>query len=180
MEQKTWLWLAGIAMTCGAAQAQEARTIYVQGGWAENAAQAAVLGVTLPWENWSWRLGRGMVRGQWDGYGGSWSSRPVDAARRTTWVLGLGPSLRWRGSEGQSPWFAELGTSLQLSNRYYRSGSDRFSTRYNFTSHVGMGRNFGAQRQHELSLRLQHTSNASIKRPNPGENFVLLRYAHAF
>lgn len=178
--QKKWIWFAGLVMACSAAQAQEARTIYAQGGWGENAAQSAVLGMTLPWEKWSWRLGSGVVRGQWDGYAGNWSSRPDDATRRNTWVLGFGPSLRWRGSEGKSLWFGEVGTSLHLSSRTYRSGSDRFSTRYNFASHVGVGRNFGAQQQHELSLRLQHTSNASIKRPNPGENFVLLRYAHAF
>jgi len=26
---------------------------------------------------------------------------------------------------------------------------------------------------------VQHISNARIKRPNPGENFIQLRYAHA-
>jgi lipid A 3-O-deacylase len=45
---------------------------------------------------------------------------------------------------------------------------------------VGFGRSLDAQQHHELSLRLQHFSNADIKRPNPGENFVQLRYAVAF
>lgn len=180
MRHQTWLWLAAALMACSTAQAQEPRTFYVQGGWAANQARAAVIGITLPWDSAGWQLGSGRVSGQWDAYGGAWSSRAEDAARRNTWVVGLGPSLRWRGSEGRSPWFAELGTSLHLSSRHYQSAGDRFSTRYNFASHIGLGRNFGAQRQHELSLRLQHTSNASIKRPNPGENFVLLRYAHAF
>lgn len=180
MPQKTWHWLAVAFMACSTAQAQEARTFYVQGGWAADQARAAVLGVTWPWDHGGWQLGSGRLYGQWDGYGGSWSSRPDDAARRNTWVLGLGPSLRWRGSAGRSPWFVEAGTSVHLSSGNYQSGSDRFSTRYNFASHMGLGRNFGAQRQHELSLRLQHTSNASLKTPNPGENFVLLRYAHAF
>lgn len=30
------------------------------------------------------------------------------------------------------------------------------------------------------ALRLQHFSNASIRHPNPGENFVQLRYARRF
>ena len=34
--------------------------------------------------------------------------------------------------------------------------------------------------RHELALRLQHFSNAGIKHPNPGENFVQLRYAQGF
>ena len=29
-------------------------------------------------------------------------------------------------------------------------------------------------------LRVEHTSNASIKKPNPGENFVQLRYGYTF
>jgi lipid A 3-O-deacylase len=38
----------------------------------------------------------------------------------------------------------------------------------------------GQQRQHELQLRLEHVSNAGIKEPNPGANFVQLRYALHF
>jgi hypothetical protein len=43
---------------------------------------------------------------------------------------------------------------------------------------MAVGRMFGAERQHELVLRLEHFSNAGIDHPNPGENFVQLRYAH--
>ena len=95
-------------------------------------------------------------------------------------MLGLGPSLRWRGAAGQSPWFVELGTGVSWFSRHYRNGSDAFGSRVNFSSHLGLGRNFGPQRAHELSLRIQHSSNAGIKEPNPGENFLLLRYAHVF
>jgi lipid A 3-O-deacylase len=35
----------------------------------------------------------------------------------------------------------------------------------------------GRREAADLSLRLQHVSNAGIKEPNPGENFVQLRYA---
>ena len=33
---------------------------------------------------------------------------------------------------------------------------------------------------HELALRVQHYSNAGIRHPNPGENFVQLRGSFAF
>jgi hypothetical protein len=111
-------------------------------------------------------------------YLGNWSSRPQASARRTPGA-GLGPSLRWRGAAGQS-WFVELGTGVSWFSRHYRNGSDAFGSRVNFSSHLGLGRNFGPQRAHELSLRIQHSSNAGIKEPNPGENFLLLRYAHVF
>jgi hypothetical protein len=29
-------------------------------------------------------------------------------------------------------------------------------------------------------LRIQHSSNASLKHPNPGQNFLQLRYARHF
>jgi len=29
-------------------------------------------------------------------------------------------------------------------------------------------------------LRIQHSSNASLKKPNPGQNFLQLRYARHF
>jgi hypothetical protein len=31
-----------------------------------------------------------------------------------------------------------------------------------------------------VGLRLSHVSNAGIKEPNPGENFLQLRYARSF
>lgn len=176
-------WIAAGVVAVAAwnpAQAQEARTLYLQGGVAERDTYAATLGLTWPWPTWSWNLGSGVVRGQWDGYVGNWSSSPDGAGRRNTLVLGIGPSLRWRGDAGRSPWFVELGTGLSWASRHYRNGSDAFSSRVNFASHLGLGRNFGAQRAHEISLRIQHSSNAGIKEPNPGENFLLLRYAHAF
>jgi len=74
---------------------------------------------------------------------------------------------------------AGLGLSLAL-NRRYATQRNRFSTRYNFASHIGAGRTFGTQRQHEVLLRVEHHSNASIKRPNPGENFLQLRYTWRF
>jgi len=45
---------------------------------------------------------------------------------------------------------------------------------------VGVGFNFGEQRQQEVALRLQHFSNAGLHNPNPGENFLEVRYAWRF
>ncbi len=46
--------------------------------------------------------------------------------------------------------------------------------------HLAAGWQFGPRRDHELTLRIQHFSNAGIRHPNPGENFVQLRYARRF
>ena len=54
------------------------------------------------------------------------------------------------------------------------------STRYNFASHMGVGLWLDNARRHALLLRVEHVSNARIKRPNPGENFLQVRYERAF
>ena len=60
----------------------------------------------------------------------------------------------------------------------YQSQGKQFSTQFNFGDHIGVGRVYGEHRQNELMLRVQHFSNAGIARPNPGENFVQLRFVH--
>jgi hypothetical protein len=39
---------------------------------------------------------------------------------------------------------------------------------------------FGPADEDEIALRVQHYSNGGIKQPNPGINFLQLRYAHRF
>lgn len=181
-------WLCGAAtaalMTlCSTAAAQnlDARSSwYVQTGAGDASSHALVIGTTQPWQHTGWSLGSGKLRGHWDIWLGGWSNKDLEGDRFHTPALGAGPSLRWRGAEGTSAWYLEAGTSIMVTGkRLYRSG-ERMGTRWNFASHLGIGMNFGARQAHELSLRLQHASNAGIKRPNPGINFVQLRYAHAF
>ena len=88
--------------------------------------------------------------------------------------------LRLRPAGGSSPWFIEAGIGITVMDRLYRSQTKKFSTTFNFVDVAGIGRSFGADRRQELSLRLVHISNADIKSPNPGENFVQLRYAWMF
>ena len=94
--------------------------------------------------------------------------------------LGLVPLLRYRFGEGRSNWFIEAGIGVSVMDPIYRTEEKRFSTRFNFVDVAGAGRSFGQRREHELSLRIAHISNANIKKPNPGENFLQLRYAVLF
>jgi lipid A 3-O-deacylase len=62
----------------------------------------------------------------------------------------------------------------------YVTPNKTFGSRWNFTQRLGVGRSFGEQGRHELALSLHHFSNAGIKKPNPGENFLSVRYALKF
>ena len=168
------------ACAAGAQELDARSSWYVQAGNGEESSYALVVGTTLPWKNTSWSLGSGTVRGHWDMWLGGWSNKDLSNDRFTTPALGIGPSVRWRGAQGTSPWFIEAGTALMVTGKRLYNDNQRMGTRFNFASHIGFGMNFGAQRAHELSLRVQHASNAGIKSPNPGVNFVQVRYAHAF
>jgi len=176
--------IAGAALAIGCAlgaQQAKAQSLYAQYGAAERNAYALTLGAQLPWRNWQYTLGGGVLDGHWDISLGRWHA-PLKHGRpnKDTWVLAAAPVLRWRGAH-DSPWFMQAGLGLSLAlNRRYATQRNRFSTRYNFVSHIGAGRTFGIQNQHEMLLRVEHHSNASIKRPNPGENFLHVRYAWRF
>lgn len=168
------------ALPAGAQTLDDRSTWYVQAGSGDESSSTLVVGTTIPWKRWSWQLGSGTVRGHWDAWIGGWSNKDLQRDRFHTPALGIGPSLRWRGAQGTSPWFVEAGTAAMLTGKRLTSNGERMGTRFNFATHIGVGVNFGAQQAHELSLRLQHASNAGIKEPNPGLNLVQIRYAHAF
>jgi len=77
-------------------------------------------------------------------------------------------------------WFLEAGIGANVLLPIYRSREKRFSTASNFGGHIAIGTRFGDANQHEVSIRLQHFSNAGIKEPNPARISCSLRYSHAF
>lgn len=166
-----------------AAQAQasaDSPAAYLQGGVAEHDANALTVGAMLPWKGWEHSLWGGQLTAYWDVYVSRWTADAPGGGDMHTTVVGVTPTFRLRHDDGRSPWFTEAGIGATLASPRYVTAHKTFSTAFNFASHLGLGYSFGAQRQHELMLRLQHVSNASIKKPNPGENFVQLRYALHF
>ena len=133
--------------------------------------------------NWGWNrtLGRGIVSGYFEAALSGWNY-PNLQERETTWLgqVGAIPVLRYRPGGQGSPWFVEAGVGLTFTTTVYDTQSKRFSTRFNVGDHVALGTNFGDDRQHELALRVEHYSNAGIKEPNPGLDFVEIRYAYRF
>jgi lipid A 3-O-deacylase len=90
------------------------------------------------------------------------------------------PSLRMRLDRGASRWFIELGIGASWMDQHFETPRERFSTRWNFYDMMGLGYNFGAEHEHELNLRWVHVSNAGLKHPNPGQDFLQLRYVARF
>lgn len=177
--------VAACAWVAATASAQDAppeqRRIFIDGARAAGDVGLASVGVQLPWE-WRRSFLGGELSGHWDAHVAHWRAPAGTAAsERRHWTqLALVPTLRLRFDGGRSAWFMEGGIGLSVLDGHYATRHKTFSTRFNFTDHQGIGFNFGAQRQHELMLIVRHVSNGGIRKPNPGEDFVQLRYGFAF
>ncbi|WP_092951769.1 acyloxyacyl hydrolase [Paracidovorax konjaci] len=155
-------------------------SVYVQGGWAEHQTDSATVGVTLPWASWRSELLGHEVRGYWDIYASRWSFDAVPGGASHTTLVGVTPTFRLRPDNGRSAFFWEGGVGVTYMDKRFHTPEKEFSTRYNFATHLGLGYSLGARREHEVMLRVQHLSNAGIKKPNPGDNFLQVRYAYHF
>lgn len=133
------------------------------------------VGVMLPSRPAFWN-----TRWYWDVFASQWRAPNAAGTRGNHVQIGSIATLRYHFDSSGSPWFVEGGLGGTLMNKRYVVPEREFSTCFQFTELVGVGRSFGDQGQHELSLRVQHFSNGGIKKPNPGENFVRIRYAHRF
>ena len=163
--------------------ARQNKAIYVQGAIANHAARSLSVGAYLPWQQFERHWAGWHWRGGWDVYAAHWAAYRKDQGpytdRAGTTALGITPTLRVSPAPA-SRWFASLGVGLVLTDRNYSSRRREMSTRYNFASHMGVGLWLDNARRHALLLRVEHVSNARIKRPNPGENFLQVRYERAF
>jgi len=153
-------------------------TLFIQGGIGDQRTYAYVGGATWNWR-WSRQYSFLTASGFFEADIGRWTT-DEHGVYSSAWAtqLGLTPVIRLQPSGLVHDWLLEVGVGANYIVPLYRTGHKRFSTEFNFGDHIGIGRLFGAHQQHELVLRLQHFSNAGIEHPNPGENFVQLRYAH--
>lgn len=151
---------------------------FVQGG-ISSGAHALVAGLVWPW-GWHARSVVGSFTGYWELNAGGWRSKGDEPHGRWSAQIGLVPVLRLQPRGAGAGWFVEAGVGVNLIGPTYRARGRRFGSVFNFGEHVGVGRRFGEGQAHELMLRVQHFSNAGIKRPNPGEDFVQVRYLRRF
>ena len=173
--------LCGLACSGYASAAEPtAPSVYTEGGQTFQQGSdttTATIGLRLPVQRTFWD---GRVTAAWDLYLSGWKADVLPGHRSQFTQIGLVPMFRYRFDAGQSPWFVEAGVGISYLSEPYQTANKSFSTRWNFSDHLGVGRSFGAERRQELGLYVKHVSNAGLRSPNPGESFLLLRYAYAF
>lgn len=158
--------------------------MYVEGGGTAfgdgNASTYALgAGVLLPWSP-SASFSSGAQSLYWDLFLGNWSAPGENGGRSNFAQVGAILNWRYRFAGGNSPWFTEVGAGGSLMDRTFHTQGREFSTNFQFTEILGVGVSLGEHGQHELGVRIQHFSNADIKKPNPGETFVRARYTYRF
>lgn len=154
-------------------------SISIEGGYSPNDDGGVKLSrIGLQWDwgvNWlnsdSLSLG-----GYWDLQAGYWNSDTSNIGD-----FSITPVFRFQYNKLSYFFpYIELAVGAHILTEKSITQGRTFSTNFQFGDHFGTGIRFGNKRQYDLSYRLQHLSNASIKSPNPGINFHQLRFAYQF
>ena len=176
--------LAGlvIALLAGHATAAE-------NGWVDSASfefgtgSKVRMGRLAVQKNWDaqWFASNGRhLSGYWDLSAAYWRGtayRNVDGQHQNLAVVGITPVFRYQRDD-KLGWYAEGGVGANLFSELYNNSDNRLSTAFQFGDHIGIG--YVTANKWDLGLKLQHYSNASIKRPNSGVNFVVASARYQF
>lgn len=126
----------------------------------------------LPWQ-W-WESPGGVLQSRFElGAGHS------ETALNPVWSATATPLLHYQFHGGRSGWgpFIEVGAGVAWLSQTRWADNHDLHSHWQFDPLIGVGYALGT---HELSLRLQHFSNADLDPPNPGGNVFALRYRYAF
>lgn len=131
---------------------------------------------------WKWKSRWGEsdgahIGGYWDLNLAHWRGhrhRGIDGHRQDLTVAGITPVFRLQNDDLQG-WYAEAGIGLHLVSGLYDNNDRQLSTKFQFGDHIGIGY---VVNKLDIGLQFQHFSNASIRQPNDGVNFLNLRLAY--
>lgn len=166
---------AALAAVVGSAAAIDG--VSVAGGGGSDASIARV-GIQWDWNKRWLAVGNWHLNGYWDLTLAQWFAHSAYQSHDIT-NLGFTPVFRFEQSD-QRGLYLDLGVGVNLISRTSLNYSKNYSTAFQFGDQAGVGYRFGGKGEHDLQLQAQHLSNASIKRPNNGINFLMLRYEYRF
>ncbi|HYA66342.1 MAG TPA: acyloxyacyl hydrolase [Burkholderiaceae bacterium] len=92
-------------------------------------------------------------------------------------ALGAMPLLRYGWPERDGGLFVEDGVGVRLLSHTRLYNERQLSTAFQFGELLGIGFRFCRRNACEAGVRVQHISNADIKRPNDGVTFGAIRFA---
>jgi lipid A 3-O-deacylase len=134
-------------------------------------------------KNWDgqWFASNGRhLAGYWDLSASYWRGnayRNVEGRHQNLAVLGFTPVVRYQRDD-KLGWYAEAGVGASLFSELYNNDRHQLSTAFQFADHIGIG--YVTPSKWDVGLKFRHYSNASIKRPNSGANFLVVSARYLF
>lgn len=136
--------------------------------------------VQKSWSRPMWQSNGTHIAGHWDYSIAHWRGtayRNVRGDHQNLTDIGVTPTFRFQRDSAQG-WYLEGAIGVHLLSELYNNDGNRLSTAFQFGDHVGVGYVFPSG--WDAAVKVQHFSNGSIKRPNSGANFLVLRVARPF
>lgn len=181
MFAKTMMAAAAALMMSQAAMAQDKLIDSVSVDYGSASKQRMVrLSAASDWEKRWFQSNGKHLSGYWEGSVGYWrlsQYRDIPGLDKNLWDVGFTPVFRYQNDNKKGLYY-EAGIGVHLLSTLYKNDGSELSTAFQFGDHVGIG--YVMQNNWEVALKLQHFSNASIKRPNGGANFLELKAAYHF
>jgi hypothetical protein len=160
-----------------ASYAVDSASIEVASG---NQTKIVRVGAQWKWETQWWKSNGTHIGGYWDFTIAQWRGnrfQNVPGARQRLTSIGVTPVFRFQRNSLKGP-YAEAGIGANYLSELYDNNDQRFSTKFQFGDHLGVGYVF--QSNVDVGLKIQHFSNGGIKNPNPGVNVAVIRVSYPF
>lgn len=181
MFAKTMMAAVAALMVSQVAIAQDKLIDSVSVDYGTGAKQRMVrLSAANDWETRWFQSNGTHLSGYWEGSVGYWRQnqyRNISGLEKGLWDVGFTPVFRFQNDNKKGIYY-EAGIGVHLLSSLYKNDGKELSTAFQFGDHIGIG--YVMQNNWEVALKLQHFSNASIKRPNGGANFLELKAAYHF
>lgn len=181
---------AGIAVALAAASFAQAAQAQNQplGGWVDSASvefgtnpeqRMLRLAVQNDWDQrWFARNGY-HLSGYWETNLALWrlnAYQNVPGRKKNIAVVGFTPVFRYQ-SDSKLGLYGEIGVGVNLFSTLYKNEDKELATAFQFGDHIGVGYTTA---KWDFGLKFQHYSNASIKSPNAGANWIIAKAAYRF
>ncbi|MBB5191496.1 lipid A 3-O-deacylase [Silvimonas terrae] len=129
---------------------------------------------------WDWNVrwletSVGYVTGYWEFAGGAWRVQDT-----TAYDVDIVPMFRYQfKSESWCSPFVEAGVGVAYLTEHKIADDHDLTSHPQFSDRIGGGCRFDGGKQ-ELGINFHHFSNAGLDKPNPGVDFLLVRYGYHF
>lgn len=180
---KAWVAVVGLLIGTASGSAGAVDGVSLQlglGAGASAGASTDMVRIALQ-RDWNRRWFQGKSRhvgGFWDVGASYWRRDALPGQNKDLFEIGLTPVFRLQQDDLRGA-YVEAGVGAHLLSQT-SLGNKRYSTQFQFGSHVGVGYRFGARHAFDLSYSYQHLSNADIKKPNDGADFYEIRLQYHF